>query len=208
MMRILTAIILLALGAYVFKRDTTVLVLVPIERMFKKVGSAHTSAGLLAVGKLIAGKIALGCHKRRLPGHPQVKQVSLNPLAKHPKVKAKTEEEQLETRQLENALDKICRLESQPRVQPKCLCCQVQALQASRGMISWLIPGHSLLAIGFGDAGAEVIANNIKSGGDIDPMVPGHKVTAIFGFCDIRQFTDTTEVLQVWVAVARLKSVQ
>lgn len=28
-------------------------------------------------------------------------------------------------------------------------------------------------------------------------MVPGQKVTAIFGFCDIRQFTDTTEVLQV-----------
>ena len=40
MMRILTAIILLALGAYIFKRDTTVLVLVPIERMFKKVGNA------------------------------------------------------------------------------------------------------------------------------------------------------------------------
>lgn len=39
----------------------------------------------------------------------QVKLVSLNPLAKHAKVKAKTEEEQLETRQLENALDKICR---------------------------------------------------------------------------------------------------
>ncbi len=56
---------------------------------------------------------------------------------------------------------------------------------------------RSLLAVGFGDAGAEVIANNIKSGGDIDPMVPGQKVTAIFGFCDIRQFTDTTEVLQV-----------
>jgi hypothetical protein len=66
---------------------------------------------------------------------------------------------------------------------------------------------RSLLAIGFGDAGAEVIANNIKSGGDIDPMVPGHKVTAIFGFCDIRQFTDTTEVLQVWVAVALVMGV-
>lgn len=46
---------------------------------------------------------------KQLPGYLQVKQVSLNPLAKHPKVKAKTEEEQLETRQLENALDKICR---------------------------------------------------------------------------------------------------
>lgn len=37
MLRIITAIILLGLGAYIFKRDTTVLVLVPIERMFKKV---------------------------------------------------------------------------------------------------------------------------------------------------------------------------
>ena len=27
-------------------------------------------------------------------------------------------------------------------------------------------------------------------------MIPGKKVVAIFGFCDIRQFTDTTEVLQ------------
>jgi hypothetical protein len=65
-----------------------------------------------------------------------------------------------------------------------------------------LTNASSLLAIGFGDAGAEVIANNIKSGGDIDPMVPGQKVTAIFGFCDIRQFTDTTEVLQVAVTAA------
>ena len=37
MLRIITAIILLGLGAWVFKRDTTQLVLVPIERMFKKV---------------------------------------------------------------------------------------------------------------------------------------------------------------------------
>lgn len=54
----------------------------------------------------------------------------------------------------------------------------------------------SLLSVGFGEAGAEVIADNIKSGGDLNPMVPGRRVTAIFGFCDIRQFTDTTEVLQ------------
>ena len=27
-------------------------------------------------------------------------------------------------------------------------------------------------------------------------MVAGRRVIAIFGFCDIRQFTDTTEVLQ------------
>ena len=54
----------------------------------------------------------------------------------------------------------------------------------------------SLLSVGFGEAGAEVIADNIKSGGDLNPMVPGRKVRAIFGFCDIRSFTDATEVLQ------------
>lgn len=54
----------------------------------------------------------------------------------------------------------------------------------------------SLLAVGFGDAGSEIIAENMKRGGAIDPMIPGKKVIAIFGFCDIRQFTDTTEVLQ------------
>lgn len=36
----------------------------------------------------------------------------------------------------------------------------------------------------------------LRSGGDLNPMVPGNKVMAIFGFCDIRNFTDTTEVLQ------------
>lgn len=134
-----------------------------------------------------------------------MKQVSLNPLAKHAKVKAKTEEEQLETRQLENALDKICRFGS-----PTSSCSYVLPAttghQRNVGISLQPLPALltrtptcmcSLLAIGFGDAGAEVIANNIKSGGDIDPMVPGQKVTAIFGFCDIRQFTDTTEVLQV-----------
>ena len=32
--------------------------------------------------------------------------------------------------------------------------------------------------------------------GDVDPMIPGTKVVAIFGFCDIRNFTDATEILQ------------
>ena len=54
----------------------------------------------------------------------------------------------------------------------------------------------SLLAVGFGDAGAEVIGNNMQSGGDLNALVPGRRVAAIFGFCDIRQFTDATEVLQ------------
>ena len=53
------------------------------------------------------------------------------------------------------------------------------------------------MAVGYGDAGAEIIADNMRSGGDLNPLVPGQKVMAIFGFCDVRQFTDTTEILQV-----------
>ena len=52
------------------------------------------------------------------------------------------------------------------------------------------------MALGFGEAGSKIIASNISTGGDINPMMAGQKVQAIFGFCDIRNFTDSTEVLQ------------
>jgi len=59
-----------------------------------------------------------------------------------------------------------------------------------------------LLALGFGEAGAEIIANNMKhSDGGLNAMVDGRKINAIFGFCDIRQFTDATEILREKVMV-------
>eukprot|EP00070_Physeter_catodon_P037065 XP_028343959.1 uncharacterized protein LOC112063197 [Physeter catodon] len=54
-----------------------------------------------------------------------------------------------------------------------------------------------LLQVGFGEAGANVISRNMKSGdGDLNIMIPGEKIQAIFGFCNIRQFTELTECLQ------------
>jgi len=43
----------------------------------------------------------------------------------------------------------------------------------------------ALLALGFGEAGSKIIANNFSSNGDFDPNVSGIKVMGIFGFCDI-----------------------
>ena len=40
----------------------------------------------------------------------------------------------------------------------------------------------ALLALGFGEAGAKIIADNMAHTGDVDPMIPGNKVMAIFGF--------------------------
>lgn len=36
----------------------------------------------------------------------------------------------------------------------------------------------ALLAVGFGDAGAEIIAENIKKEGDLNPIVPGKKTVS------------------------------
>lgn len=58
-----------------------------------------------------------------------------------------------------------------------------------------------LLALGFGEAGSEIIVQNMKGKGEIDPLIPGSKIMAVFGFCDIRNFTDATEVLQEEVMV-------
>lgn len=53
----------------------------------------------------------------------------------------------------------------------------------------------NLLALGFGEAGSKIIGDNISRGGDVDPMIPGEKLWAVYGFCDIRNFTDVTEIL-------------
>ena len=55
--------------------------------------------------------------------------------------------------------------------------------------------GH-LLVLGFGEAGSSIIAQNITSGADLNPMMPGQKTYAIFGFCFIHEFAICTEVLQ------------
>jgi hypothetical protein len=59
-----------------------------------------------------------------------------------------------------------------------------------------IIRTGSLLAIGFGQAGGAIIAENLKKGDAVNPLIQGNKMVAIFGFCDIRNFTDMTEILQ------------
>jgi len=47
----------------------------------------------------------------------------------------------------------------------------------------------------FGEAGSEIIAENMSKGGEVDPMLPGKKMMAIFGFVVINNFGVATEVL-------------
>lgn len=54
----------------------------------------------------------------------------------------------------------------------------------------------ALLAIGLGEAGNEIIKENLSTYNDLDPMIKGRKKKAIFGFCDIRDFPVVNEALQ------------
>ena len=53
-----------------------------------------------------------------------------------------------------------------------------------------------LLVLGFGQAGSKIITHFLfDPDKDFDQIIPGEKMNAIFGFCDIRNFADATEVL-------------
>ena len=54
----------------------------------------------------------------------------------------------------------------------------------------------ALMAIGFGEAGGEILKENIQSSEGLNPMLEGKKITAIFGFCYIRHFPEINETLQ------------
>mmetsp|Transcript_56385 Transcript_56385/g.115350 ORF Transcript_56385/g.115350 Transcript_56385/m.115350 type:complete len:901 (+) Transcript_56385:199-2901(+) len=53
----------------------------------------------------------------------------------------------------------------------------------------------SLLQLAFGEAGASIIRDN-SSGGVLNQNMTGKVIQGIFGFCDVRNFTTLTEVLQ------------
>jgi class 3 adenylate cyclase len=61
---------------------------------------------------------------------------------------------------------------------------------------SAIVKISALLAIGFGEAGGEIIKENLSNYQDLDPMLKGKRKTAIFGFCDIRGFQALNEILQ------------
>mmetsp|Transcript_24385 Transcript_24385/g.35798 ORF Transcript_24385/g.35798 Transcript_24385/m.35798 type:complete len:840 (+) Transcript_24385:136-2655(+) len=55
-----------------------------------------------------------------------------------------------------------------------------------------------LLRVGFGEAGAGIISANLNledNSSVINPLIPGVRVYAIFGFCDIHHFEDVNEKL-------------
>ncbi|GAW83168.1 adenylyl cyclase alpha [Plasmodium gonderi] len=54
----------------------------------------------------------------------------------------------------------------------------------------------TLMLLGFGEAGAKVISKNINTQERINLLINGEVVYSVFSFCDIRNFTELTEILK------------
>jgi class 3 adenylate cyclase len=79
-------------------------------------------------------------------------------------------------------------------------------------LMSTILRIGSLMKVGFGSAGVEIIRNNLQKGQNMKMLnltSKGITVSCIFLFCDIRQFTDATECLQeeVFVFTNRIAAV-
>ena len=79
-------------------------------------------------------------------------------------------------------------------------------------LMSTILRIGSLMKVGFGSAGVEIIRNNLLRGQGKNMLIlttQGSTVSCIFLFCDIRQFTDATECLQeeVFVFTNRIAAV-
>lgn len=79
-------------------------------------------------------------------------------------------------------------------------------------LMSTILRIGSLMKVGFGSAGVEIIRNNLEKGQNKNMLVlssQGSTVSCIFLFCDIRNFTDATECLQeeVFVFTNRIAAV-
>ena len=61
---------------------------------------------------------------------------------------------------------------------------------------SAIIKISALLAIGFGEAGGEILKKNLSSNHELNPKLKGKKKTAIFLFCDIRNFNQINLALE------------
>jgi|688.fasta_scaffold88811_4 hypothetical protein len=132
---------------------------------------------ILGFGSLILSKITLDLVITPIETMmDKVKRISENPL----KAAAEEENEQLALEEQELA-------EGGARKKKELL--ETEMLQQT------LVKIGGLLALGFGEAGSQIIAKNMSGDNDINPMLPGQKIISIFGFCDIRNFTDATEVL-------------
>lgn len=188
--------LLLGVGAMTFSNDANKLVLIPIERMISKLEKIRNNPlEAMTIGDEEHHREQVAASKKKQPllphNHLSITKDLTSTRSRMKRFMMKLQFWKMyfsghKSREMEEPMETVV-------------------------LEKTIIKIGSLLALGFGEAGAEIIGQNMK-GGDtsaLNAMIPGRKVEALFGFCDIRNFTDATEVLQdqVMVFVNRIAGV-
>lgn len=177
---------LLGFGAMTFSKDANQLVLAPIERMITKLDKIRANPiAAMSLGEEIDHLEVFEAMRRG-----SLNQATADFAGKH----------------FRHGYGWCCK---------KLRCGRVPKKQAAEPMETivlekTMIKIGSLLALGFGEAGAEVIAQNMAGSNlMVNAKTGGKKVDAIFGLCSIRDFTDVIDVLEnhIMVFVNRLASI-
>jgi len=93
---------------------------------------------------------------------------------------------------IETMVDSVAKLAANPAHKletVKVVKYETDALMLSLSKIS------TMLQVGFGEAGNNLVAENLKKGDTVDPMVPGRKLLGAYGFCIIDEYEEVLECL-------------
>ena len=101
----------------------------------------------------------------------------------------------LVVRPIESMVDIVKKLAENPTLQLEGQTKSKYETEAVRVALAKIV---GLMQLGFGGAGHEIISTNLANSesAGLDLMLHGKKRECAYGFCDIRQFTDTVECLQ------------
>jgi len=101
----------------------------------------------------------------------------------------------LVVRPIESMVDIVQKLSQNPTLQLEGQNKSKYETEAVRVALAKIV---GLMQLGFGGAGHEIISANLANSdsAQLDLMIRGRKKECAYGFCDIRQFTDTVECLQ------------
>jgi class 3 adenylate cyclase len=100
--------------------------------------------------------------------------------------------DQMVIKPIENMVDSVTKLAANPAYQMEPVTKVVYETDALKMSLSKIA---TMLQVGFGEAGNNLVAENLKRGDTVDPMVPGTKLLGAYGFCIIDEYEEVLECL-------------
>jgi class 3 adenylate cyclase len=187
------------------QRDALQLVFYFDQRPFVKDESMFAIAITFSVMLLLCGAaIAFSLDADALVLNPVEKMIStVHRIRDRPLDAMKMADEEFKREEAKKARERSKNKEPLAEIKKFLWCVSGDAEEVMETVIleKTIIKIGSLLALGFGEAGASIIEHNMHGADSacVDAMVDGSEVTTIIGVARIRDFSTTTEVLQAKV---------